>query len=108
MIIQQHRINRDNPPITDAMTSGHEGWAHGTGMHALIGRTVVTAYDVPDSDRGESLLLLDNGTVLLVSCDPGYDDNDQRTPDAWECCMYDATDTQAGRAIKELDTGHWL
>jgi len=102
--MKQHPIPRDNPPITEPMTSG----ACGTGAHALVGQRVVTAYDLSDSDRRETLLLLDNGSVLMLSCDPGYDDADRRTDDRWECCMYDATDTPAAPALRALEPGHWL
>lgn len=112
----QHRIDRENPPIIDAMTSGtdgHNGYAHGTGLHDLVGRVVVTVYEVPDSDRGETLLLLlAQGApemVVLLSCDPGYaEDHATRTPEAWSCCAYDATDTAAGRVLMTLERGHWL
>lgn len=103
--MRQHTIPKDHPPITDDMT----GLALGAHSLDLVDARVVTAYDIPDSDRRESLLLLDNGRVILVSCDPGYDDDlIQRTPDRWEVVFYDATDTDAGRAIKDLEPGQWL
>ena len=103
--MRQHRIDHKNPPITDAMTDH----GIGTGIHAIVGCTVLTAYDIPDSDRAESLLLLDDGTVLVLSCDPAYDDvGVHRTPEHWECCVYDVTTTPAGREIKKLAEGHWL
>ena len=113
--MRQHKIDRENPPITDDMTSGNagHGYAVGTGTHDLLGR-FVTVYEIPDSDRGEALLLREDGFVLLLSCDPGYErgsyagDYEKRTPEHWDCCQYDATDTAAGRALKELEQGHWL
>lgn len=102
---KQHIISRDNPPITDSMTDGSAG----TDMHDLVGRYVVTSYAIPDSDRRETLLLLDNGRVICLSCDPGIADDDvTRTPDKWECCLYDATHTPAGYAMRKLTPGQWL
>lgn len=102
--MNQHEIPNP-PPITDGMTTG----AFGTGAHDLIG-TVVTTYEVPDSDRCETLLLYEDGRVILVSCDPGYNDDAARTrnPTRWEVVLCDATDTDAGRAIQLLERGHWL
>lgn len=95
----------DPPPIVDAMTTG----ATGANGHDLVGRTILTTYAIPDSDRGELLLLLDNGRVILMSCDPGYeDDYATRTPDKWESYLADATDTPAGAAMKLLEPGEWL
>ncbi len=105
--MKQHRIDRKDPPITDDMTSGRDGYAVGTGTHDLLG-TFVTAYEIPDSDRRETLLLREDGFVLLLSCDPGYEGDTGRTPDKWECCQYDATETAAGRAMQKLKRGHWL
>lgn len=84
--------------------------AIGASAHELVGQTVVTAYEIPDSDRRETLLLLDNGRVICLSCDPGYKDEfyTVRDPTRWECCMYDATDTPAGQEMKKLDAGQWL
>lgn len=104
MSVRQHRIP-DPPPITDRMTDG----SHGASSYDLVGRRVVVAYDIPDSDRDETLLRMDDGSVLLLSCDPGYDElGVSRTPEHWETCMYDATDSPAGRAIQDLEEGHWL
>ena len=84
-------------PIRDADTQHAEG----AQISSLEGRTVVAVYEIPDSDRGESLLHLDNGQVLLLSCDPALtDDCTTRTPERWECVLYDATDTRAGRMIR--------
>lgn len=93
------------PPITDAMTTG----ATGADASDLIGHAVVTTYDVPDSDRREVLLLLDNGRVYELSTDPGYNDDlaVSRNHERWEFFMYDATDTPAGDAMKKLAPGRW-
>jgi hypothetical protein len=107
--MRQHRIDHKDPPIADDMTSGREGFAIGTGTHDLLG-TFVAVYEIPDSDRGETLLLRTDGFVLLLSCDPGYEGDTPtgRTPDKWQCCQYDATETAAGRAMQTLERGHWL
>jgi hypothetical protein len=97
------RIIPDPPSITDAMARG----ADGTDSFDLIGE-VVTVYDIPDSDRGEKLVLYRSGRVMLISCDPGYDANDRLDPTRWEIVLYDATDTPAGREIKKLEPGQWL
>lgn len=101
---EQHRIP-DPPPITERMTTG----SHGTGAVALIG-TVVCAYDIPDSDRDETLLRFDDGRVICVSTDPGYKDPDGliRDDTRWEVVLYNATDTEAGKAMQNLAPGHWL
>lgn len=87
-------------PITDAMT------AHAAGMGAveLRGARILDVVEVEDSDRDEVLLTLDDGRVVMLSCDPGYGDPDciTRTPDRWEVCLYDATDTEAGRRLTSL------
>lgn len=84
--------------ITDGMTSG----AAGADVSSLVGRTIVAAHEVEGSDRSEALLLLDGGTSILLSCDPGYVDEDCtiRDPRRWEVVLYDATDTPAGRAAR--------
>lgn len=108
--MRQHMIDRTAPPITDDMTDH----APGAGSDALVG-TVGTAYDIPDSTRCETLLLFDDGHVVLVSCDPitHAEDGTRLPPEqwghvGWEVVLYDATDTRAGHAIRELESGQWL
>lgn len=96
-------IPRDNPPITDGMTQN----AVGTSSHDLVGETIVTAYDIPDSDES-TLLLCESGRVLLIFTDMGYNDDDTRNSTRWDVCFADATDTEAGRAIVDLEPGQWL
>jgi hypothetical protein len=95
----QHHIP-DPPPITDAM-SQH---ATGTSFHDLLGETVTVVYNVPDSDRDEVLLQTESDRTFLVSCDPSvYGDEF-----AWQTCIYDATDTEAGKVMRTLAPGEWL
>lgn len=69
-----------------------------------IGKTVIGHIgptDIDDSDRGEEAYVFDDGTVLNISCDPGYDDEGvYRTPDKWEVVTYDATNTVAGQKLR--------
>lgn len=51
----------DPPPITDAMTQ----YADGCDARDLLG-TVTTAYEIPDSDRRETLLRFDDGRVVQI------------------------------------------
>ena len=104
--MKQHTIDRDNPPIKDMDTQ----YGVGTDSFVFIGEKIVTAYNIPDSDRDECLLLCESGLVICVSTDPGYKDDDclVRDETRWEVVLYDATDTVAGRAIKKLERGQWL
>lgn len=82
--------------IKDEMTRG----AHAFLPQDFVGRTIQSVHEIADSDRGEWLLLLDNGVVVLLSCDPGYaEDLVSRTDDKWDVVLYDATETEAGRAV---------
>jgi hypothetical protein len=102
---RQHRIPSP-PPITEAMCDH----ALGCDERIFLGRTVAVTYAVPDSDRGEVLLRLDNGWVVEMSCDPSWGDDDprrEREP-VWSSCLYDATDTPAGRAMQKLGEGQWI
>lgn len=101
---KQHRIP-DPPPIHGwQMTQGSPGCA----AYALIGRTVVTSYEIPGEDDRGVLLLLDDGTVIGIGVDIGYaDDFVGRDPSKHELYMYDATNTAAGVAIKSLEPGEW-
>lgn len=103
---KQHLIPKDNPPITDRMTSGGTGAAG----FDFIGETITTAYAIPDSDREEILLRCESGKVLLLSTDPGYNDDESmsRNQERWEMFVYNATDTPAGRAMQHLERGDWL
>lgn len=75
--------------------------ALGAGASDLEGKTIVRVLPVEDSDRNESLLVCSDGTSYLLSCDPGYDEDEIiRTPDKWEVVLYDATETDAGREFK--------
>ena|ERR1700758_1613772 len=100
---RQHEITPDTT-ISDAMTTG----AQGTSMIVALGKHLDLVYHVPDSDRDEFLLRFVDGPVLLVGCDPGYDENDRRTNERWEVYVADATDTEAGKALRFLDPGEWL
>lgn len=100
----QHTIP-DPPPITDRMTQ----YGRGTSSYDFVGETITTAYDIPDSDREETLLRCESGLVILVSCDPGYEEDlIKRTDDRWEVVLYDATDTEAGKVMQTLEHGQWL
>jgi len=103
--VKQHRIP-DPPPITDRMTDG----SLGTSGHDFVGETITTTYEIPDSDRGEILLRCASGKVLALSTDPGYNDDlaMSRNEARWEFFAYDATDTPAGRAMRDLEPGEWL
>lgn len=103
----QHRIP-DPPPITPAMLSDDGAWA--SDLHPLVGRTIVTLYEIPDSEREESLLLLDDGRVLMMSCDHGYRDDEMmsRDPLNWEFIAYELTGTPAAEALIKLEPGHWI
>lgn len=62
------------------------------------GKTIKRVFEVEDSDRSEIALLFEDGSLYLLSCDPGFDkDLIHRTPDHWELVVYDASDTEAGR-----------
>lgn len=75
--------------------------ATGAEPHDLEGCTIKRVFEVEDTDRAEFALLLDNGKLIQVSCDPGYaEDQATRTPDKWEVVLYDATDTEAGRELR--------
>jgi hypothetical protein len=100
---KQHEIT-DATRITDEMTA----MAHGTSMLDAVGKVLDLVYQIPDSDRAEFLLRFVDGPVLLVSCDPGYDENDRRTNEHWDVYVADASDTEAGKAIRYLDPGEWL
>jgi hypothetical protein len=108
MPVQHHTDTA--PLIKDKMTTG----AIGASAYELVGRTIVTSYEIPDSDRGEILLLLDNGRSFLLSCDPTRDDPDgvplppEESGKSWELVLYDTTGTPAGEAIKNLESGAWL
>lgn len=93
------------PPITDGMTTG----ALGASGIDFIGETITTSYEIPDSDRGEILLRCASGRVFCLSTDPGYNDDlaVSRNESRWEFFAYDATDTEAGRAMQELEPGEW-
>jgi len=101
--VRQHSIPKDNPPITEAMTQG----AGGASPHALVQRTIVTAYTIP-GDGDDVLLLLDNGRTIGFGVDIGYRADYSRNPDVHEVFVYDATDTEAGRMMREIDPGEWL
>lgn len=79
--------------ITDAMTAHAEGM----GAVGLRGARILDVVEVEDTDRGEVLLVLDDGRVVMLSCDPGYGDRDgiTRTPNRWEVVLYEATSTEA-------------
>jgi hypothetical protein len=107
----QHTIDREDPPIREAMTQ------YGVGCSAfdLLGETVVTVYNVPDSDREEILLYTESGRTFNLSTDPNiYDDEGLRVDEAvwkdraWLVTLYDATDTEAGRIMPTLAQGEWL
>lgn len=107
---RQHTIT-DPPPITDGMTQG----AVGISFYYLVGVAIKTVYNVPDSDRSEVLLHTEDGRTFLVSCDPNvYDDEGLRLPPEevakrdWQVYIADATDTEAGKAIRNLEPGEWL
>lgn len=89
--------------ITDSMTTGatslFEPWP-------LLG-AVKKTHEVVDSDRGEFILEFAD-CIVLVSCDPIVHD-DQGVPisrddpsyaERWEVVIYDATETEAGKAIR--------
>jgi hypothetical protein len=88
--------------ITDAMTTGASGFS----PQELVGRTVVAVHDIEDSDRRETLLLLDNGRCCLLSCDPVVHDDEgvplplDKRGERWEVVLYDATDTEAGKHVR--------
>jgi hypothetical protein len=105
MSVRQRQIT-DPPPITDGMTRG----ATGATGHDFVGQTITTTYQIPDSDRGEILLRCASGRVLLLSTDPGYNDDlaVSRNHERWEFFVYDATDSEAGRAMQKLEPGEWL
>jgi hypothetical protein len=72
--------------------------ATGADPKALEGRRVERVFEVEGTDREEFALLLDNGKLIQISCDPGYDaEGIGRTPERWEVVLYDASDTEAGR-----------
>jgi hypothetical protein len=87
------------PQITDDMTSG----ATGFDPMWLVGRKIEAVHEITDSDRVECLLVLDDGRVVLVSCDPTVHDErgvplpPEESGKTWEVVMYDATETEAGR-----------
>lgn len=93
--------------ITDRMSDG----AGGFDPEWLVGRTVVAVHPVEDSDRAEALLVLDSGQCVLLSCDPTVHDDagvplplDERGK-TWEVVLYDATDTDAGKAATSSGSG---
>jgi hypothetical protein len=93
-----------NATISDEMSSG----AIGASLAQFIGKTIDLVYEVPDSDRGEVLVRFTDGTSIEVSCDPGYDEDlVRRTPEHWDVCVYDTTETEAGEALRHLPPGHW-
>lgn len=95
---RRHEIPNEAPPIVDAMTMG----APIVGLDVLVGRSIVTVYEIPDSDRDASLLLLDDGTVVLLSCAIHHG-----IIEGWECYAADATSTAAGQAMLGLKHGYW-
>lgn len=88
----------DEPVITDEMVTG----AIGLSPWQLRGRTIVEVLEIADSDRYEIALLLDDGTLAVISCDPEYAEGSDsiRTNDRWEVVLYDATDTVAGSRLR--------
>ena len=103
--VQQHTIPDPAPIQGWEMTQGSPGaWTY-----ELVGRTVITSYEIPGEDDRGILLLLDNGKVIGIGVDIGYKDDlaMSRDPSKHELYMYDATDTPAGEAIKKLEPGEW-
>ena len=101
---RQHRIHDPAPIKGWQMTQGSPG----TWLFSLVGRKVVTAYQIPEEDDDGFLLLLDDGTVIGFGVDIGHsDDMVNRDPSKHEIYMYDATGTPAGKAIKDLEPGEW-
>jgi hypothetical protein len=87
-----------NERIPDGQFDGAIGGA----PSQLEGRRIVRVFEVEGTDRGEFALLLDDGSLFQISCDPGYDEElINRTPDKWEVVLYDASDTEAGREFKD-------
>ena len=100
----QHTIDPSDPPILDHMAAG----AGGCSVAELVGKTCVTAYRIPDSDRGATLLLMDDGSCYEIDCLPrdlGY--LVRCASDPWEVVLYDVTSTPAGEAIRRLEPGRW-
>jgi len=89
--------------ITDRMVAGATGYS----PDWLVGRTIVAVHEIADSEREETLLLLDDGRSCVISCDPvTHDDAGVRLPaeewgERWEVVLYDATDTPAGQAARD-------
>lgn len=96
------------------MTNGSPG----SGVERIPRAEIVGAYPVEDSDRGEFLLKLrdlkGNITVIGISCDPiMHDENgvpflpeDPRRAEKWEVYLFDATDSEAGKLIKNDEGRH--
>jgi len=103
--MKQHAIPNPPPIHGWQMTQG----APGISTYALIGRTIVTTYEIPDEDDRTTLLLLDNGQVLGIGVDIGYHDDPacSRNPDVHELYWFDATDTPAGIVMRTLEPGEW-
>jgi len=83
------------PTVTDIQTRE----AMGADPSELVGKKIVQVVEVEDSDRCEATLVCDDGSSYLLSCDPGYGPNGLPSEDRWEFCMYDATETEAGRKL---------
>jgi hypothetical protein len=86
--------------LTDDMTTG----ALGFGPEQLVGKRIVATHAIDDSDREESLLVCEDGTCVLLSCDPVRHDDagvplpPDQSSKRWEVVLYDATSTKAGVA----------
>lgn len=88
--------------LTDDMVTT----ALGLDPEQLVGKRIIACHEIVDSDRRESLLVCDDGTCVLLSCDPTCHD-DQGSPlppdkhgERWEVVLYDATDSEAGRVVR--------
>jgi hypothetical protein len=88
--------------ITDGMSSGADAFF----AEWFVGRRIVAVHEVEDSDRGEVLLLLDDGRSCLISCDPVRHDDEglwlpeEKWGERWDVVLYNTTETEAGRAAK--------
>lgn len=103
-MVKRHAIDSSDPPITDDMSAD----ADGCSPAVLVGKTCVTAYEIPGSDQAATLLLMDDGTCYEIGClpaDGGYVAHCASDP--WEVVLYDVTPTDAGEAMLLLEPGHW-
>lgn len=101
--MKQFKIDADHF-IGERETDGAPG---ASSAELLDHGSVTHVYDIPDGDRGESLIAFEDGYVIQVSCDPSREYHDLQGHPLWFVCYYDCTWLPLAAKLCVMERGHW-